>query len=158
VDCQHSVSDAALGLQWHVMAMYGPSFFTGSLIARFGSGRVVAAGLLIMAVGAVIGVMGITIGHFWTDLILLGAGWNFAYVGATASVTDCHRPHERNKVQAVNDFLIFGTMAVSSYSSGQVLAHFGWAAVNQVVLPVMVVAAAMLLWVTLVQRREAALP
>ena len=158
VDCQHSVSDAALGLQWHVMAMYGPSFFTGSLIARFGSGRVVAAGLLIMAVGAVIGVMGITIGHFWTDLILLGAGWNFAYVGATASVTDCHRPHERNKVQAVNDFLIFGSMAVGSYSSGQVLAHFGWAAVNQVVLPVMVVAAAMLLWVTLVQRREAALP
>ncbi len=158
VDCHHSVSDAALGLQWHVMAMYAPSFFTGTLIARIGSGRVVAIGLVTIAVGAAIGVMGISIAHFWTDLILLGVGWNFTYVGATATVTDCHRPYERNKVQAVNDFLIFGTMAVSSYSSGQLLAHFGWIAVNQVVFPVMLVAAVMLVWVRLAQRSKMVLP
>jgi len=153
VECQHSVNDAALGLQWHVMAMYAPSFFTGTLITRLGSGRVIAAGLVMIAVGAVVGMMGITIAHFWTDLILLGVGWNFAYVGATASVTDCHRPHERNKVQSVNDFLIFGTMAVSSYSSGQLLAYYGWMAVNEVVLPVVFVAAIMLAWVTLMAHR-----
>lgn len=152
VACQLSVTDAALGLQWHVMGMYAPSFFTGTLIARFGSGRVVAVGLALMVLGAVVGMMGISVAHFWADLVLLGVGWNFAYVGATASVTECHRPQERNKVQAVNDFLIFGTMAIGSFASGQLLAHFGWAAVNQVVLPVMFIAAAMLVWMHLAQR------
>ena len=92
VNSHHSVTDAALGLQWHVVGMYAPSFFTGTLIARIGSGRVVAIGLATMALGAVIGMLGSDIAHFWTDLILLGVGWNFAYVGATAAVTDCHRP------------------------------------------------------------------
>ncbi len=152
----HTVDNAMLGLQWHVIGMYGPSFFTGTLIARFGSGRVVAMGLAMIALGAVIGMMGTGIFHFWTDLILLGVGWNFTYVGATATVTDCHRPYERNKVQAVNDFLIFGSMALSSYSSGQLLAYFGWNAVNLLVLPVVVVAAIALAMVGWMERRRAA--
>lgn len=151
--CNHSVTDTALGLQWHVMAMYAPSFFTGTLIARVGGGRVVALGLVIMVLGALVGMHDITVAHFWAALVLCGIGWNFAYLGATHSVTECHRPYERNKVQAVNDFLVFGSMAVSSFSSGQLLANFGWVAVNQVVLPVMFVAAVMLVWVSLSQRR-----
>jgi MFS family permease len=136
--------------------MYAPSFFTGTLIARIGSGRVVAMGLVMIALGAVIGMLGTGIAHFWIDLILLGVGWNFTYVGATATVTDCHRPYERNKVQSVNDFLVFGSMAVSSYSSGQLLAYSGWNAVNILVLVVIVVAALALTWVGWIERSRRA--
>ena len=147
IDCNHSVDNAALGLQWHVMAMFGPSFFTGALIARWGAGSVIAAGLAIMAVGGVVGITGISVAHFWIDLILLGLGWNFSFVGATAMVTDCHRPNERNKVQAVNDFLVFGSLVVSSFASGQLLVNFGWPVVNQVVILVVAVAVVALIWV-----------
>jgi predicted MFS family arabinose efflux permease len=103
-------------------------------------------------VSAVVGIMGITVAHFWTALVLLGIGWNFAFIGATTMVTQCHRPEERNKVQAFNDFLIFGSMAVGSFSSGQVLAAFGWAAVNQVVFPFVVLAGVLLVWLAVRER------
>jgi MFS family permease len=133
--CGLSVSDSNFGIQWHIVAMYGPSFFTGSLIARFGAPRVVALGLLLEASAATIGLTGITAMHFWATLIVLGVGWNFSFVGASALVLETHRPQERNKVQAFNDFVVFGMMAVGSFSSGQLLANFGWSAVNMVVFP-----------------------
>ena len=155
-DCGHSVTDAALGIQWHVFAMYAPSFFTGSLILRFGVARITAAGLIVLALSAVTGLAGITVAHFWTALILLGIGWNLAFVGATTMVVECHRPEERNKVQAFNDFLIFGTMAGGSFVSGSMLAHFGWYLVNVVMFPVVAVAGAMLIWLTLRERARPA--
>jgi MFS family permease len=155
VGCGHSVTDATLGIQWHVLAMYAPSFVTGSLIVRYGVERVTAIGLALLVAAAVAGVTGITVAHFWTGLVLLGLGWNFSFIGATTMVTACHRPEERNKVQAFNDFLIFGSMAVSSFSSGQLLEYFGWRAVNEVVFPTVLVAGAMLLWLSLRQRGEA---
>jgi MFS family permease len=133
--CGLSVSDSNFGIQWHIVAMYGPSFFTGSLIARFGAPKVVATGLLLEAAAATIGLTGITALHFWATLIVLGLGWNLGFVGASALVLETHRPQERNKVQAFNDFLVFGTMAVGSFSSGQLLANYGWSAVNLVVYP-----------------------
>jgi MFS family permease len=133
--CGLSVSDSNFGIQWHIVAMYGPSFFTGLLIARFGAPRIVALGLLLEASAATIGLTGITAMHFWATLIVLGVGWNFSFVGASALVLETHRPQERNKVQAFNDFLVFGMMAVGSFSSGQLLANFGWSAVNMVVFP-----------------------
>jgi MFS family permease len=151
-DCGHSVADATLGIQWHVLAMYAPSFFTGSLILRFGVARVTAAGLILLALSAVVGLAGLTVAHFWTALILLGVGWNLSFVGATTLVTDCHRPEERNKVQAFNDFLIFGSMAIGSFVSGSMLAHFGWYLVNIVMFPVVAVAGALLIWLTWRQR------
>jgi MFS family permease len=156
VDCGHSVTNATLGIQWHVFAMYAPSFVTGSLIQSFGVARVTAAGLVILALAAVVGLAGITVAHFWTALILLGIGWNFSFVGATAMVIDCHRPEERNKVQAFNDFLIFGSMAAGSFVSGSMLAHFGWYLVNIVMFPVVAVAGAMLIWLTLRERAPVA--
>src|SRR6202045_4975332 len=128
--CGLSVSDSNFGIQWHIVAMYGPSFFTGSLIARFGAPRIVAAGLLLEAVGAMIGLSGITAPHFWATLVVIGVGWNFGFVGASALVLETHQPQERNKVQAFNDFLVFGAMAVGSFSSGQLLANYGWSAGN----------------------------
>jgi MFS family permease len=156
IDCQHSVAEATLGIQWHVIAMFAPSFFTGSLIARFGIDRTVLAGLTLIVASALLALTGITLWHFWTALVLLGIGWNFAFIGATAMVTQCHTPQERNKVQAFNDFLVFGSMALGSFASGQLLANFGWAAVNEVVLPTVLMAAALLLWYAMQGRVRAA--
>ena len=133
--CGLSLSDSNFGIQWHIVAMYGPSFITGSLIARFGAPVIVALGLTLEGVAATIGLSGITTLHFWATLIALGVGWNFGFVGASALVLETHLPQEKNKVQAFNDFLVFGTMAVGSFSSGQLLAWYGWWAVNLVVYP-----------------------
>jgi predicted MFS family arabinose efflux permease len=149
VGCGHSVTDAALGIQWHVIAMYAPSFVTGALIARFGVERITGVGLALIAATAVVGISGITVAHFWIALVLLGLGWNLSFIGATTMVTQCHRPYERNKVQAFNDFLIFGSMALSSFSSGQLLEKFGWTAINEVIFPTIFVTGAMLLWLAL---------
>jgi MFS family permease len=152
VDCGHSVTNATLGLQWHMIAMFAPSFFTGSLILRFGLTQVIMSGLALIAASALISIAGITVAHFWAGLILLGLGWNLAFIGATTLVTQCHRPEERNKVQAFNDFLIFGSMAVGSFASGKILATLGWAAVNQIVIPPVLAAAALLIWLALRER------
>jgi predicted MFS family arabinose efflux permease len=146
VMCNHSVTDATLGLQWHVLGMYAPSFATGALISRFGLQRVTGAGLALIIVAALIGIAGISLWHFWIALALLGVGWNFAFIGATTMVTHCHRPNERNKVQAFNDFLVFGSMALGSFASGALLVNFGWSAVNEIVFPVALAATALLIW------------
>jgi MFS family permease len=136
--------------------MYAPSFITGSLIVRYGVNRIVICGLALILASAVIGLAGITVAHFWISLTLLGVGWNFAFIGATTIVTQCHRPEERNKVQAFNDFLIFGSMAIGSFASGKLLATLGWVAVNGVVFPPILAAAALLLWLVMRERRQAA--
>ncbi|MFV0600718.1 MAG: MFS transporter [Brachymonas sp.] len=122
----HSQESANLGLQWHVIAMYAPSFFTGNLIARFGAGRVATVGLALIGLSAAIGLGGIDVAHFWWALILLGLGWNFGFLGASALVLECHRPEEKTRVQSVNDFVVFGVMAVGSFLSGGLLSTYGW--------------------------------
>jgi predicted MFS family arabinose efflux permease len=124
--CGLSQESANLGLQWHVIAMYAPSFFTGRLIARFGAPRVVASGLALTGAAAVAGLFGQDVGHFWGSLILLGLGWNFGFVGASALVLECHQPEERTRVQSLNDFIVFGTMALGSFASGGLLTAYGW--------------------------------
>jgi MFS family permease len=155
--CGLSVSDSNFGIQWHIVAMYGPSFFTGALIARFGARKIVAAGLLLEAGAAGIGLSGITAMHFWATLIVLGVGWNFSFIGASALVLETHRPQERNKVQAFNDFLVFGMMAIGSFSSGQLLASYGWSAVNMVVFPPVLLGLAVLSLASWTRRRKARL-
>lgn len=156
VGCGHSVGAAALGIQWHVLAMFGPSFFTGRLIDRFGKEEVTAAGLVLIALAALVGLAGLSVAHFWSALILLGLGWNFAFIGATALVTDCYRPEERAKVQAANDFVIFGSVAVASFSSGHLLNTGGWATVNWLVLPAVAVAVGLVAWQMNTRRRAPA--
>ena len=151
--CGLSVSDSNFGIQWHIVGMYGPSFFTGALITRFGAPRIVAAGLLLEACAATIGLSGNTAMHFWATLITLGIGWNFGFVGASALVLETHRPQERNKVQAFNDFLVFGAMAIGSFSSGQLLANYGWAAVNKVVYPPVLLGLVVLMLASFAKRR-----
>jgi len=124
--CGLSQESSNLGLQWHIIAMFGPSFFTGRLIARFGAPSVMAAGLALTAASAATGLMGADVTHFWLTLILLGLGWNFGFVGASALVLECHRPEERTRVQSLNDFIVFGTMALGSFASGGLLTTYGW--------------------------------
>src|SRR6202163_3386650 len=152
--CGLSVSDSNFGIQWHIVAMYGPSFFTGALIARFGAPRIVALVLSLEAVAAMIGLSGVTALHFWATLVMLGVGWNFGFVGASALVLETHRPQERNKVQAFNDFLVFGMMAIGSFSSGQLLANYGWSAVNLVVYPPVLLGLMVLTLASFARRRR----
>jgi MFS family permease len=151
--CGLGLSDSNFGIQWHIVAMYGPSFFTGALIARFGAPRIVAIGLALEATAATIGLSGVTAPHFWVLLVVLGVGWNFGFIGASALVLETHRPRERNKVQAFNDFLVFGVMALGSFSSGQLLANYGWSAVNLVVFPPVLLGLAVLGLAAFARRR-----
>jgi MFS family permease len=127
--CGLPQTSSDLGIQWHVIAMYAPSFYTGRLIARFGARRVSILGLVLTALSAVVGLRGVDVAHFWLTLILLGMGWNFGFVGASALVLDCYRPEERARVQSLNDFIVFGTITVGSFLSGGLLTAFGWNAV-----------------------------
>ncbi len=154
--CGLPLSASNGALQWHVIAMYGPSFFTGTLIARFGAPRIVTLGLAFTAAAAAMGLTGLTAAHFYAALFLLGLGWNFGFVGASAMVLESHRPEERTKVQSFNDFLVFGMMTVGSFSSGELLATAGWGAVNWVVFPPILLAAAALLATRTASRRAEA--
>jgi len=142
----HSVDHAALGIQWHVLAMFVPSFFTGALITRFGKERIAAIGLVLIAGSGAVALSGLDLGHFWISLILLGIGWNFGFIGATAMVTDCHTPEERGKAQGANDFLIFGAVACASFFSGNLLHASGWTAINWMIFPAVAVILVPLLW------------
>lgn len=142
----HSVDQATLGIQWHILAMYAPSFVTGRLMVRFGKERVAAVGLLLIGASAAVALSGVDIGHFWLALILLGVGWNFGFLGATAMVADCHTPSERGKVQGMNDFLVFGTVAAASFFAGSLLHSSGWATINWFVLPMAAILLVPLLW------------
>jgi MFS family permease len=135
VGCGHTVGQASLGIQWHVLAMFIPSFFTGHLISRFGKEWISACGLVFIAISAAIALMGLEIAHFWISLVFLGVGWNFGFIGATAMLADCYSPEERAKVQGLNDFLIFGTVAATSFFSGSLLNSAGWDVINWLVFP-----------------------
>ena len=146
VGCGHSVGEAALGIQWHVLAMFGPSFFTGKLIQRFGKRRITALGLAMIGASGLLALMGLSLGHFWGALVLLGVGWNFGFIGATALLAESHRPCERAKVQACNDFLMFGAVALASFGSGQLLHSAGWSGINWGMLPLVVLVLGLLTW------------
>jgi MFS family permease len=150
----HQFSDAAFVLQWHVIGMFGPSFFTGSLIQRFGVLNIIFTGIVLMFVCIVAALLGTGLLHFWLALLLLGVGWNFMYIGGSALLTECHTPAERAKTQAANDFMVFTTMTISSMSSGLLLNQSGWHAVNFGSIPFLLIAAAATVW--LMRQRRAA--
>jgi MFS family permease len=155
IGCGFTKSDASWVIQWHVLAMFVPSFFTGQLIKRYGAPQITAIGLAILMLAAGAGLLGITFGHFAVALILLGLGWNFGFIGGTTMLTDCYRPSERGKVQAANDFGISLLMAIASSSSGQLLAWWGWDFVAWAVLPPAAVALAMVAWLMVAGNKQA---
>ncbi|WP_018240716.1 MFS transporter [Ensifer sp. BR816] len=124
--CGLSQESSNLAIQWHVIAMYAPSFFTGRLITRFGAPSLVMTGLVLTGISAAVGLTGVDVAHFWITLIVLGVGWNFGFLGASALVLECHRPEEKARVQSLNDFAVFGTMTLGSFLSGGLLTAYGW--------------------------------
>ena len=151
VGCGFSPDMAGTIVMAHVLAMFAPSFFTGHLIARFGAEKIVALGLVLLGLTAVVATLGVDIENFFVALILLGLGWNFGFIGATDMLTASHTPEERAKVQGLNDFLVFGMVTVASLSSGALLNGFGdvvtgWNAVNYAEAPFLALAGATLIW------------
>ena len=154
IGCGFSTELATLGIQWHVLAMFAPSFFTGMLITRFGTEKVVALGLVILMACAVVAHMGVELWNFWGALVLLGIGWNFGFIGSTAIVASSYRPHEADKVQGFHDIVLFGTVALASFSSGQVFTAWGWSVMNLVIWPVTILC--LVLVIALMRRNAAA--
>ena len=161
VGCGFPTGTAADIVSAHVIAMYAPSFFTGHVIARFGAVRVVALGLFLLALAGVVASMGIELTNFFIALVLLGIGWNFGFIGATAMLTQAHPAHERGRVQGLNDFLVFGCVTLASLSSGVLMSLgettlAGWNAVNIAMIPFLALAGAALIWLVLRPADEAA--
>lgn len=144
--CGHPFADAAFVLEWHVIGMFAPSFFTGGLIRRFGVGRIIAAGAALLLASVAVNLAGTSVGHFWAGLVTLGVGWNFLYIGGTTLLTETHRPEERAKVQGGNDFLVFAVQGVTSLGAGALITGDGWEALNLLAMPIVLATGAASLW------------
>jgi MFS family permease len=153
--CGHSLGASASVIQWHVLGMFVPSFFTGELIRRFGVLAVMAAGALILAGHVTIALAGIEYLHFLSGLILLGVGWNFLFIGGTTLLTEAYQPAERARTQAAHDFLMFAVASIASFSAGGLLDIWGWQAVNWTVLPFLVLALGAIGGLAISRRRAA---
>ncbi len=155
VGCGFTTGNAADIVSAHVIAMFAPSFFTGHLIARFGATRIVASGLVILGLAGIVGLTGVELFNFYIALILLGIGWNFGFIGATAMLTAAHPPHERGRVQGMNDAIVFGCVTLASLASGGLMncsggdVVQGWTAVNLAMLPFLALAGAALIWLAM---------
>lgn len=136
----YEIDDVTFIIQWHAIAMYGPAFFTGKIIQRIGAQMVIILGLIMLVGCALVAAMGVEITHFWVALVLLGLGWNFGFVGATAMVTKYYRSEEKFKAQAFNDFMVFGTLAIGSLASGKIYYESGWDGVTLIIYPIAAVA------------------
>jgi len=147
--------DTAQVIQWHVVGMYGPSFFTGYLIRRFGNPNIMLTGAAILAICVAINLSGITLAHFWIGSIVLGLGWNFLFVGGTTLVTETYSPAEKAKAQGFNDFMVFGSVAAASLLSGVLHQSIGWQTMNYAVLPLLGGIIVAVVWLARHTRREA---
>lgn len=142
----HGYQDTAFVIEWHVLGMFVPSFFTGRLIQRFGLGKVMMVGALLNAACVTINLTGTTVMHFWMALFLLGIGWNFLFIGATQLLTTGYTAEEQAKVQATNDFAVFGITTLAVLSAGILQHHYGWTMVNIGVIPAILITLSTLLW------------
>lgn len=161
--CGFDQKDAANIISLHALSMFAPSFFTGTLITRYGSQRIVAIGMAILTLSGLIALAGVELANFYIALMLLGLGWNFGYIGATAMLTASFTPAERGRVQGINDAVVFGGVFLASLSSGALMncaggtAQQGWNAVTLTMLPFLLLAAASLIWLVRQERRQPAL-
>ncbi|MCP4327360.1 MAG: MFS transporter [Alphaproteobacteria bacterium] len=148
--------DVAFVIQWHVLGMYLPSFFTGSLIHRLGTLRVMQVGAMLIVVCILLAISGLTLTHFWVSMFLLGVGWNFLFVGSTTLLTETYTNAERAKAQGVNDLMIFAVTGTATFLSGSLLHQISWTAVGLLALPAVVLVLVSIFWLAAYRRRVAA--
>ena len=134
--CGHTTEAAAFAIQWHIVAMFAPSFVTGTIISKIGANLTAAIGLLLIIAAAAVNLNGITVLHFSIALVLLGVGWNFGFIASTAMLSSAYRPEEAARVQGLNEQVVFGVMAIASIASGLLLELIGWQSINILALPV----------------------
>ncbi len=151
----HPFAETSFVIQWHVLAMFAPSFFTGTLIRRFGLIPVMLLGALLGLACVAVNLQGTTVSHFWLALVLLGLSWNFLFIGATTLLTETYSPEERFKAQALNDFLVFSVVSLASLSAGAVHHLAGWRMVNEIAVPLYLVILLSLVWLYRTQTRDA---
>ena len=149
----HGFGEVAFVIQWHVLGMFVPSFFTGHLIRRFGCSTIMLVGSVCAAACVFINISGQTSLHFWSALVLLGIAWNFLYIGGTTMLTDTYTPVEKSRVQGINDAIVFSNVTLAALSAGALHYHVGWDAVNLGVLPGIALVIASLIWLKLYDRR-----
>jgi len=164
VGCGYETNTAADIVSAHVLAMYIPSFFTGHLVARYGTSRIMTTGLMILAAAGLASLAGVELADanaapslisFYAGLILLGVGWNFGFIGATTMLSNNHAPHERGRIQGFNDMVVFGSVTIASMVSGGLMNCSsgspieGWTAVNLAMIPFLALAGSALIWLTL---------
>lgn len=154
--CGQPINAAATVIQWHVLGMFAPSFFSGNLIRRFGVLKIMGVGVLLLACHVAIALSGIEFLYFLSGLIFLGVGWNFMFVGGTTLLTEAYLPCERAKVQAAHDFLMYISITIATFSSGSLLNSYGWKSVNLAVLPFLVMALLMIVALGVHRKRAAA--
>lgn len=133
--CSLSYDDTALVLEWHVIGMFAPSFFTGGFIRRWGILKVIGLGTALVAASIFVVLGGTSVAHFWLGLFLLGIGWNFMFIGGTTLLTETYSLEEKAKAQGSNDFIVFATQGVTSLSSGILISRQGWETLNLYALP-----------------------
>ena len=151
----HVFADTAFVIEWHLLGMFAPSFFTGHLIRRFGVLNVMLAGVVLNIGCVAVNLAGTEVAHFWAALTLLGVGWNFLFIGGTTLLTETYTESEKAKAQALNDFLVFTVITAASLSAGALQYHLGWRAVNLGVVPLIIVILAAILWLKQVRRVQA---
>jgi len=142
----HGFGDTAFVIQWHVLAMFAPSFFTGNIIQRFGVLNVILVGAALAVATVAINLMGQTVWHFWTALVALGISWNFLFIGATAMLTQTYRPEEKAMAQGFNDFAVFTLVTIASLSAGMLQYKLGWEMVNYAALPFIMIIILSVFW------------
>ncbi len=154
VACGYGFRDTATVIQWHIIAMFLPSFFTGHLIQRFGVLPIIITGAVIEFGCALVNLAGIDFWNFLIANVLVGLGWNFAYVGGSTLLTRTYEPVERAKVQAAHDFTVYATTATAALASGVMHAAAGWTVINFAALPLMLSIVLVALWLATKQRAE----
>jgi MFS family permease len=154
--CAHPFPDAALVIQWHVLGMFVPSFFTGSLIRRFGCLPVMGAGVLLNALCIAVALSGVDVTQFLVALVALGIGWNFLFIGGTTLFTQAYRPEEKTGAQAAMDTVVMATMTLTGLGSGALVTTRGWQWLNLGSLVPVALMSAALVWLAVVRRAQAA--
>ncbi len=149
----HSFDSAAFVIQWHVLGMFAPSFITGYLITRFGVLNIILCGVILNALCMTVNLIGTEFLNFWIALLLLGVGWNFIFIGSTVLLTEAYTPAEKSKTQAFHDFLMFGFVTLTVFSSGRLLDSFGWKGVNYASIPMLLLMLAAILQLRLQQSK-----
>lgn len=154
-DHNHTFADTSFVIQWHVLGMFAPSFFTGHIIRRFGVLNVMFSGAVLGIACIIINFLGTSLWHFWTALLLLGISWNFLFIGGTTLLTETYHPNERAKTQAMNDFTVFTTVSVAILSAGALQHHLGWEMVNISALPMLGMIILSIIWLKTAKQIQA---